>query len=246
MSDHIRRLELIGHATWPSLEDEWLGGWLLRAGGGVTRRANSASPVHDFEVDLDWQIARCEEWFEHRGVRPIFRLSPVADPAIDAGLDERGYEKDRGAVIMTRAITGFPFADTTGVSLPSTPAEAWLDLMAQEPGRGGAKRDVLARMLFRIETPAGFASIEEDGRLHAIGLGVVADGHVALFMMRTEEDQRRRGLAKSIAAALVEWGARQSATHAFLQVHPANAPAIALYRSLGFEQQYEYWYRQGP
>ena len=116
----------------------------------------------------------------------------------------------------------------------------------KEPGRGGARREVLRRMLGRIEGPAGFAHISLGDRMKAIGLGVVADDHVALFMMRTEADQRRSGLAKAIAAALVERGAAMGAAHAFLQVHPSNTAAIALYHSLDFEEQYEYWYREGP
>ncbi|MBT8193624.1 MAG: hypothetical protein KJP22_09505, partial [Acidimicrobiia bacterium] len=40
------------------------------------------------------------------------------------------------------------------------------------------------------------------------------------------------------------WGGDRGATEVFLQVHPSNAPAIALYESLGFERQYEYWYRE--
>ncbi|NNC91731.1 MAG: GNAT family N-acetyltransferase [Acidimicrobiia bacterium] len=244
MTEHIRHLELVGHATWPSLEDEWLNGWLLRAGGGVTRRANSVSPVYERDIDLDRQVARCEAWFEQRGLAPVFRLTQIADPAIDDCLDGRGYEHDLGAAIMTRPIAGFLDTDVSEVSVISTPTERWLDVMGRERGRGGAKRGALQNLLNRIEAPAGFASIELNGRLAAIGLGVVAGSYVALFMMRTEEEQRRRGLAKAVAVALARWGSDHGAAEAFLQVHPSNAPAIALYRSLGFERRYEYWYRQ--
>ncbi len=228
MSERIRRLELIGHATWPSLDDEWLNGWLLRAGGGATRRSNSASPVYDLDLDLDHQISACEQWFERRGLPPIFRLTAC----------------DLGAIIMTRPIAGIPAIDASRVAIADNPTEGWLDLMAREPGRGGAKRAVLAELLGRIELPAGFAAIVHADRMRAIGLGVVADEYVALFMLQTVEDQRRRGLARAVTAALVSWGAGEGATQAFLQVHPSNAPAIAFYRSQGFEQQYEYWYRQ--
>ena len=33
MTDRIRQLERIGHAAWPSFEDQWFDGWLLRIKG---------------------------------------------------------------------------------------------------------------------------------------------------------------------------------------------------------------------
>ncbi len=245
MTALIRQLERIGHATWPSLEDEWLNGWLLRAGGGVTRRANSANPVNDHGDDLNAQIDQCEAWFTHRGLPTIVRLTPAADPGIDRHLAARGYERDAGAAIMTRPVSGFASAGIRDVDLTDVPSGQWLEAAAREPGRGGAKRAVLEQLLDRIDRPVVYAGIGQ-GELDAIGLGVLADGHLALFAMRTEPHARRRGLAGSIAASLVEWGANQGATEVFLQVHPENAPAIALYDSLGFVERYEYWYRENP
>ena len=243
MTGHIRRLEQIGHAAWPSLEDEWLNGWLLRAGGGVTRRSNSANPVDDSWDDLDTQIRQVEAWFSERGLPVIVRLTTAADPDIDRRLDARGYSRDLGAIIMTRPIAGLASAATENVQLATEPSPQWLDAAAREPGRGGAKRTVLARLLDRIFQPAAYAGTGTD-ELDAIGLGVVVDDHLSLFMMRTEPHARRRGLARAVAAALARWGSDRGTTETFLQVHPANTPAIALYESLGFDRQYEYWYRE--
>ncbi len=244
MSERIRRLELIGHATWPSLEDEWLNGWLLRAAQGVTRRANSASPVYHSDDAVEAQVSACEEWFARRGLPSIFRLTPMADPAIDEHLSAAGYQRDPGAAIMTRPIRGFPAVDHARVAIAADPSELWLDLMAEEPGRGGARRGVLRTMLGGIAGRAGFAGVEGDGRMEAIGLGVVADAFIALYLVRTAEERRRRGLATAVTGALLAWGRAGGAEHAFLQVHPLNAPARSLYGELGFEHQYEYWYRE--
>jgi ribosomal protein S18 acetylase RimI-like enzyme len=242
MIDPIRRLERVGHAAWPSLEDEWFNGWLLRAGGGVTRRANSANPVEEVP-DLDAQIDHVESWFRERSLPVIVRLTKAADPGIDQRLDALGYEHDRGAIIMTRSITVPDRAGTSVVRLTEGPSPGWLEVAGREPGRGGAKRAVLEQLLDQISRPAAYAEVGRD-EPEAIGLGVLVDEHLALFMMRTEPPARRKGLAKAVAAALASWGADQGAAEAFLQVHPANAPALALYESLGFEKQYEYWYRE--
>jgi ribosomal protein S18 acetylase RimI-like enzyme len=39
---------------------------------------------------------------------------------------------------------------------------------------------------------------------------------------------------------LIDWGRRQGATSAYLLVREGNAPARALYRSLGFGEVYRY------
>ncbi|MDH3606526.1 MAG: GNAT family N-acetyltransferase [Acidimicrobiia bacterium] len=244
--DHILSLELIGHATWPALEEEWLNGWLLRASGGVTRRANSANPVHDLPINIEVQIQASEAWFEARQLPPVFRLTAAADPSIDLALDEAGYRRQPGALVMTRLLDDGPADATGGVEVADSASDAWLDLMAEEPGRGGDKREVARQILARITDPAGFASIGTDEAMQAIGLGVVHDSYLGVFMMQTAATHRRQGLARAVLAALMEWARPVGARQVFLQVHPENQPALALYGSLGFESQYEYWYRQPP
>jgi GNAT superfamily N-acetyltransferase len=53
---------------------------------------------------------------------------------------------------------------------------------------------------------------------------------------------RRRGLARAVMAALVAWGAERGATTAYLQVLGDNAPALALYASMGFTTHHSYAY----
>ena len=42
----IRNLEHAAASAWPGVEQQWVGGWLLRFGHGSTRRANSAVPLN--------------------------------------------------------------------------------------------------------------------------------------------------------------------------------------------------------
>ncbi len=56
--DHraIRELELLGHHAWVAEEKMRLGGWLLRADHGVTRRANSVLPLKSPDLPLSLAI----------------------------------------------------------------------------------------------------------------------------------------------------------------------------------------------
>ncbi len=47
----IRALEHAAALAWPGTEQHWHDGWLLRAGGGYTSRANSAVPL-DFSATI--------------------------------------------------------------------------------------------------------------------------------------------------------------------------------------------------
>lgn len=50
----------------------------------------------------------------------------------------------------------------------------------------------------------------------------------------TAPEARRRGAARALMEAALADGARRGATRALLEVRRSNAPAIALYRALGF------------
>ncbi|MHA2115884.1 MAG: GNAT family N-acetyltransferase, partial [Candidatus Thorarchaeota archaeon] len=42
---------------------------------------------------------------------------------------------------------------------------------------------------------------------------------------------------------LAQWGEDHGAEKAFLQVEETNTPALDLYKSMGFDTLYTYWYR---
>ena len=61
-----------------------------------------------------------------------------------------------------------------------------------------------------------------------------ADDWVGFRGIDVAPAHRRRGLAREVMAALVDWAAERGASTAYLQVLADNAPALALYAGLGF------------
>jgi ribosomal protein S18 acetylase RimI-like enzyme len=59
-------------------------------------------------------------------------------------------------------------------------------------------------------------------------------------------DARRRGLARAVMAALLDWGAERGATTVWLHVETDNAPAIALYEAIGLGVHHECRYLAAP
>ena len=62
--------------------------------------------------------------------------------------------------------------------------------------------------------------------------------------MHALPEQRRRGVARALLAALAGWASAQGAQRLYLQVERDNEPARRLYAGLGFEEAYRYHYRR--
>ncbi len=86
----------------------------------------------------------------------------------------------------------------------------------------------------------GLVRAEVDGV--ASGIAAYADDWVGFRGLRVDPDHRGRGLALAVMAALVEWGASQGATTAYLQMLGDNAPARRLYEPMGFATHHSYRY----
>jgi N-acetylglutamate synthase len=76
----------------------------------------------------------------------------------------------------------------------------------------------------------------------AQGVAAYADDWVGFRGLEVAHQHRRQGLARTIMAALLEWGAELGATTAYLQVLGDNEPALALYGSMGFQTHHAYAY----
>ena len=79
-------LQSIAAAGWRAAETGHLGGWLLRATGGFTGRANSVLPLGLPGMPLDDALAQARCWYAERGL-PLKLLIPTeARRLLDAGL----------------------------------------------------------------------------------------------------------------------------------------------------------------
>ena len=80
-----------------------------------------------------------------------------------------------------------------------------------------------------VDGPSAHAALPDQ----AFAKAAVDDDWLGVHDLFVEPELRRRGLARAVMATLLEWGAEQGATTLWLHVETDNAPAIALYESLG-------------
>ena len=236
-------LERVAAQALRAVDTEQLGGWLLRADHGFTRRANSVLPVGQLGLPLDEALTRAHDWYAARDLPLRIALPTEARRLLDAELGERWWPSEVESYVMAArldhlAVTGTPAAD---VALDDVPDDAWLALYRDGEGVGDAARGLLVR-----HDQVVFASVRDGGRTLATGRGVVDDGWLGVSGVEVAADARRRGLASAVMAALWAWGRERGATRSYLQVEAANAAAVAMYGGQGYWVHHDYRYRTEP
>lgn len=244
----IRELHRAAARSWPALESEPLGGWLLRASAGWSLRANSVLVLDSPGVPVDQALDFVAGWYARRGLRPAFCLPMPIGVELNEELTARGWPPARPEILMLQADASAMAAPSPGgppVVLDTTPSRAWLACY-----RSSIQPVPAAGVAVLTGNPSAiFARIEVDGEVLAIGRATVDDGWLGISAVETAPAARRRGLARQIICALVEHGRALRAGRAHLQVGRDNAAATALYRGLGMTPHHSYRYRvaaEGP
>lgn len=229
----VHQLEHAAALAWPGLEQEWLDGWLLRAGAGFTGRANCCVPLGP---EPDDGVARVRAWFTERALTPRFLLPDRLS------VDLPGWRSHDRVTVLT-APTAAVAGDETDVRDDCD--ERWL---AGYHYRGGGLPDAAPAVLRAVlDGELGFGRVEQGGEVVAIARGAVTaapDGTrwLGITAVEVAPPARRRGLGRQICAGLAAWGAERGAGHAYLQVATDNDAARRMYTAMGFTEHHRYSY----
>ena len=91
---------------WQGTEQAHLGGWLLRAGGGFTGRANSALPLGEPGMPAERAVDEVEAWYRRRGLKPMIVIATGLGgdgDALDHLLARRGWPRRQAPVLVMTA-----------------------------------------------------------------------------------------------------------------------------------------------
>ncbi|WP_296223489.1 GNAT family N-acetyltransferase [Ralstonia sp. UBA689] len=243
----ILTIEHCGFAALPPEHNVEDGPWILRMAGGLAKRANSANPrAPGAELDAA-QVDRIETFYRGAGLAPIVRITPLAAPSADALLAARGYRKADSSLVMTARLAptlAAALPDGIALSIDTTIPDTWHDAFAQFDGLSAHGRATRRAMLDALDRPHAAITLRDtEETIVGIGLAVRDGTHVGLFDVRVASAARGRGLGRVLTTAMLGWARMHGSAHAYLQVGADNAPAIGLYRSLGFADAYPYHYR---
>ncbi|MFM9865053.1 MAG: GNAT family N-acetyltransferase [Micropepsaceae bacterium] len=238
--DEVLALEEMNFNAWPALKSVHYDGWLLRSTGGASRRPNSVNCILPSTIDLVQKIAAAEALYARWNRRAIFRLTPLADAGLDALLEQRGYAIEEPTFVQVADVRSYP---TAGVGMFTSADDAWIADALRVRGLSGEEANVFAAQHRLVSVETVWAVIHMNDRPVAVGAAAIERGWAGLHGIHVASDVRRQGLARKISEALLGFSYARGARHAWLQVAQANAAALPLYRSLGFQTAYSYHHR---
>lgn len=232
-------------AVAPERLDDSVPGWLLPMDPGTVGRAQCAVPLSHAEPDLtlvDTIVAR----YRACGFAPAWRLPDLpAFAGLHAALAQRGFTRRQPTLTQVAGVADLlarlPAHPGLAAVLEDRPDAAWLAMFlgaGLDPVDGASRSRALARAV-----GTRYASLREQGVTLACGAASFGHGWLGVHGMRTAAAQRGRGLAGAVMRAMALEAHGRGIERVFLQVDAGNAPALSLYRRLGFEIAwgYAYW-----
>lgn len=250
--------------TWPALQQERLGGWVLRASGGFTNRANAALTSGDPGMPVTAALSAAASWYAVRGLPlKLVRTGPVGfevggvGDEVSAAAIERGCRAHSGAHVMVAPTAQVLAAcedlaaapidagslDAGTVRTATALPQAWLTTYGRSRSLvPGATQGVLTGSPEQV-----FAWLaDDDGEVWAIARLGIADGWAGLAAVWVDPDRRRAGAGRRLTGALVSAAAQRGLDRLHLQVEVDNTAALTLYTALGFERHHDYVYLSAP
>ena len=241
----IQRVEAAALWAWPPQETAHDEGWLLRAAGGHTRRANSVQAlVFASGADVERAIGRVESWYAKRGLPSCFQLTDRHAPAaLDRVLEQRGYARLTPVAVLLCDPAGIEPPKGPRIEIDTRPTPQVMNAVC-DPHWDAAARRARAELFGRIRRPLAFAVLLEGVQPVAGGLCVLDRELAGIFTLRTAVHARGKGHGRAVARRLAAWARGMGAKQLYLQVEEGNTASLALAASLGAQMAYGYWYRE--
>lgn len=202
-------------------------------GGGKRVTATSIEGM----VGTD-NIAAAEQQMARMGQPALFTLDP--DDRADPILAELGYD-----ALDETLLYHCPINVLTARHVPRVTAfPTWppLQLTKDIWEESGIKADRIA-VMERVKGPKTAILGRVNDRAAGAVFAAVHNGCGMIHSLEILPFQRRNGLASSLTVAAAHWAAEHGATDFALPAVAANAPANALYTSLGMSVVARYHYR---
>ena len=241
----VTEIERASIGAWPGVHTARDGQWVMRAASGYTNRANSVQSLDaEDDCEIETRLANARRWYDGHQLPIIFRVTPLAGPALLAELD-RNWVAYGHSHVMAMDLEPRDFAADARASFVPSDSSEWLKAQQHLQGYDDATVPRLKQIVERFESPAtGIIIREADATLVAAAYMVAVDGIIFPGNVVTATAHRGKGNARRLMESGFAWAREIGAQRAVVQVAADNPPAIALYKGLGYVHQYDYHYRR--
>lgn len=241
----VRRYEAAGFRAWPAAAVHYDGTWVVRlTAGHPAKRLNSVNPLDPGDIQhIAERIGRASRRFDAYGRPLTFRISPLSGPDLSKYLDSEGWSIFAESLVMRLPLADATLDDAMD-QIPLKDISRFIGAALKVSGSDVSLRPGLSEIIGAIQPEAGLFALEAGSEPLAT-LICVHDGDLAgLFEIATDRSVRNQGHGRHLIRSALKWARLRGAREAWLQVEADNAPALALYRSLGFDEVYRYHYRR--
>lgn len=228
------------------MQQRWVDGWWVRYCPGKAKRARSVNAVAPGRLPLPEKLARAQSIYREAGLPMVVRITPYSQPPeLDDTLERQGWTRfdETCVMVLPRIDTASAVAsgpDGHAVELPET---AFAELIGTWRGSPAHHRAAHVERLRCSPVRYHGYALEVDGVPVACGQYAREGVLVGLYDIHTAPEARGRGHATTLCSSLLQHAAADGARIGYLQVDAHNAPALAVYRKLGFAEGYRYHYR---
>jgi ribosomal protein S18 acetylase RimI-like enzyme len=241
----IKKIEQISFNAWPGLRTIFYDNWILRISEGVTRRANSISPIFGSSIDSNTKIKYCEKLYQRNNLPVIYKMTSQAYPNnLDSILKNYGYIYDAETSVQILQLDEVILnGNSDKIQIKESLEQDWLYRFLDFNGYDVNKKTGFENILNQIILKTGFLDLVINEKFVGCGLGVIEGDFIGLFDIVVAPDFRGKGFGKNIVESLIYWGKNNGCKTAYLQVMTNNSTAQNLYDKIGFKEIYKYWYR---
>lgn len=254
---HFEKIASNGHAALEAKEYE---GWELRFSKGYTNRINSISilgpAVTDINEAVDKKLSICENEYKLKGLPCIFKLTD-ADKTFSDYLEKRGYVVVTPTDLMTLDLCKeeisidtsydvFSYTKIRGnivdIVFSSEPDDWYEDYFEFEGVKDESEQELCKKIHSKVIVEKIYIKLLFNGKSAAVASLAIEDGYSLLQNVVVAPKYRRLGFGKKLCMAAIDKSKKCGLKCSYLQVIQDNEAALNLYKKLGYEKVYSYWY----
>jgi ribosomal protein S18 acetylase RimI-like enzyme len=238
-------IEELSMNAWPSIQTLVYDGWIIRMANGYTKRANSIHPIYPSKINLEKKIRHCEGLYTAHKLPAIYKLVECEEHGIiDKELETLGYEPLDLTSVQVCGKIEVRETNYKGIKISAGFDNEWIRGFIECKHITAGYLETIKVMLGNITGNKIVVRKEQDNDILGCGYGVLENGYAGLFDIVVKENERGKGYGNEIVRTILSEAGRAGIKKSYLQVAYNNEAARGLYKKIGYEEHYKYWYRR--